>query len=74
MTEKDLNQKPLTVTVTPELCECGRLYKDSRDKTGKFMCGACYMNLGIEDLKKLWGSPMPNEIKQIFSPKTKETK
>ncbi len=46
-------------THAPELCECGRLYKDRRDKDGKMMCSACYSGLSVEDLKKLWGTPIP---------------
>jgi len=45
---------------TPELCECGRLYKDRRDGEGKLMCSACYTGLSLEDLKKLWSHPIPN--------------
>lgn len=50
----------------PEMCECGRLYKDRRDKNGKMMCSACYTGLSVEDLKKLWGTPVPDTIKKIF--------
>lgn len=45
--------------ITPEMCECGRLYKDRRDKDGKMMCSACYTGLEVDDLKKLWGTPIP---------------
>lgn len=45
-------------TIYPELCECGRLYKDRRDSIGKTMCSACYSNCSIEVLKKLWGTPI----------------
>jgi len=44
-------------TVVPEMCECGRLYKDRRDKEGKMMCSACYSGLSVEDLKNIWGTP-----------------
>ncbi len=47
-----------TTTITPELCECRRLYKDRRDKDGKMICSACYTGLSVEDLKKLWGAPI----------------
>jgi len=47
-----------TKTVVPELCECGRLYKDRRDKQGKMMCSACYTGFSVDDLKKLWGTPI----------------
>jgi len=40
-------------SVFPEMCECGRLYKDRMDKEGKMMCVACYTGFSIEDLKKL---------------------
>lgn len=40
-------------TSLPQLCECGRLYKDRRDKNGKTMCAACYCNCDVETLKKL---------------------
>ena len=50
-------------TNIPEMCECGRLYKDRRDKDGKMMCSACYTGLSVEDLKMLWSIPMPKEIK-----------
>ena len=49
-------------TIVPEMCECGRLYKDRRDKDGKMMCSACYIGLSIEDLKKLWGTPIPKPL------------
>lgn len=47
-----------TTTITPEMCECGRLYKDRRDEKGKMMCSACYTGLNVDDLKKLWGNPI----------------
>ena len=50
-----------TITVVPEMCECGRLYKDRRDENGKMMCSACYTGCSIEDLKKLWGTPIKEE-------------
>lgn len=45
--------------ITPELCECGRLYKDQRNEEGKTMCSACYTGLDVESLKKLWSTPTP---------------
>ena len=50
-------------THVPEMCECGRLYKDRRDKDGKMMCAACYTGFSVEDLKKLWGTPIRKENK-----------
>lgn len=47
-------------TIVPEMCECGRLYKDRTDETGKMMCAACYTGLSVEDLKKLWGTQVKN--------------
>jgi hypothetical protein len=55
--------------ITAELCECGRLYKDRRDETGKFMCAACYTGLDVEDLKKLWGTPVPTIVFEMFTKK-----
>lgn len=55
------NSNPLgdtTKSVIPELCECGRLYKDRRDEKGKIFCSACHSNCNIEILKKLWGNPI----------------
>lgn len=46
------------MVVVPELCECGRLYKDRRDDSGKMMCSACYVGCSVEVLKKLWGTPI----------------
>ncbi len=48
----------LTTTICPELCECGRLYKDRIDDQGNRMCSACYTGLSLEDLKNLWGKPI----------------
>jgi hypothetical protein len=45
-----------TTTIIPEMCECGRLYKDRRNEQGKMMCSACYIGLSVDDLKKLWGT------------------
>lgn len=53
-----------TTVVVPEMCECGRLYKDRRDKDGKMMCSACYSGLSVEDLKKLWGSPIKDKYER----------
>lgn len=50
-----------TTVVVPEICECGRLYKDRRDNGGKMMCSACYTGLNVEDLKKLWGTPIKDK-------------
>lgn len=47
-----------TTKIIPEMCECGRLYKDRRDENGKTMCSACYTNCDVETLKKLWGTPI----------------
>lgn len=63
------NSNPLgniTTSVTAELCECGRLYKDRRNEHGKMMCSACYNDCDVETLKKLWGNPMPENIKEIL--------
>lgn len=49
-----------TVAVVPEMCECGRLYKDRRDRDGKMMCSACHSGLSVDDLKALWGTPVPD--------------
>ncbi len=46
-----------TNIITAEMCECGRLYKDRRDKLGKMMCSACYTDLSVDELKKLWITP-----------------
>jgi len=51
---KDLETNIKTTTVTADLCECGRLYKDRRDETGKMICSLCYTDSDIETLKKLW--------------------
>jgi hypothetical protein len=50
------------ISIVPEICECGRLYKDRRDRDGKMMCSACYTGLNVEDLKNLWGTPIPKTI------------
>lgn len=52
-----------TTTIVPEMCECGRLYKDRRDKDGKMMCSACYTELSVEELKLLWSTPISGSIK-----------
>ncbi len=54
-----------TTTITPEMCECGRLYKDRRDKDGKMICSACYTGLELEDLKKLWGTPKKESYEKL---------
>lgn len=45
-------------THTAQLCECGRLYKDSIDQNGKMICSACYTGFSVETLKNLWGTPI----------------
>lgn len=45
-------------TIYPEMCECGRMYKDRRDEKGKMMCAACYNDCEVEDLKKIWLTPL----------------
>lgn len=47
-----------TKTVIPEMCECGRLYKDRVSHLGKMMCSACYTGLSVDELKKLWSAPI----------------
>lgn len=42
-----------TTVISAEMCECGRLYKDCTDETGKAMCSACFTGLEREDLKLL---------------------
>lgn len=65
--EHALECECLTITkIAPEMCECGRLYKDRRDKDGKMMCSACYTGLSVEDLKNLWGALISDEINNIF--------
>lgn len=51
----------------PEICECGRLYKDRISHLGKMMCSACYTDLSVEELKKLWGTPFQDTIKNILN-------
>jgi hypothetical protein len=46
----------------PEMCECGRLFKDRRDKDGKMMCSACYTECDVASLKKLWGTPIDTNM------------
>jgi len=43
--------------ITAVMCECGRLYKDRRDKDGKTMCSACYCDCSVETLQILWSMP-----------------
>ena len=59
-------QKIKTTTITPELCECGRLYKDKRNSEGKMMCSACYSNCSVETLNKLWSTPIPEDVLNRF--------
>lgn len=47
-----------TTVNMPQMCECGRLYKDRRDENGKMICSACYSDCSVEDLKLLWGTPV----------------
>jgi hypothetical protein len=47
-----------TKTIMAEICECGRLYEDQRDQTGKTMCSACYLGCEVEMLKLLWQMPV----------------
>lgn len=52
-----------TTLVVAEMCECGRLYKDRRDKNGKMVCSACYTGLSLKNIKKLWGIPINKEVR-----------
>lgn len=61
-----MNEHIKVTSVTPKLCECGRLYEDRISHLGKRMCSACYLGCDIETLKKLWSIPAPNEIKGLF--------
>ncbi len=47
-----------TISVYPQKCECGRLYKDRRNSEGKTMCSACLNECSVEDLKILWSYPI----------------
>lgn len=40
------------------MCECGRMYKSTRDSTGKTMCPLCYADITEETLKTLWETPV----------------
>lgn len=60
--DKDIKIK----TIVPEMCECGRMYKDRMSHSGKMVCSACYTGMSVEDLKKLWGTPVPDTLKNIF--------
>lgn len=51
----------ITVNV-PELCECGRLYKDRSTEEGKLICSACYTGLSVDQLKLLWGFPIKEDL------------
>ncbi len=62
-----------TIVHVPEMCECGRLYKDRRDSDGKMMCSACYTGLSIEDLKKLWGTPIRSDYVYVHRMPSEET-
>ena len=56
-----------TNPIFPEMCECGRMYKDRFDKvSGKFMCSACFTGLTEQELKLLWGTPMPKKIECLW--------
>lgn len=50
----------------PQKCECGRLYKCHTDKDGKTMCPACYTGFEVEELKKLWETPIPEYGAKAF--------
>lgn len=50
-----------TITHYPEMCDCGRLYKDRRNKEGKMMCSACYTGLSLDALKMLLAHPVKIE-------------
>lgn len=51
----------------PEMCDCGRLYKDRLDiVSGETMCSACFTGLSVNELKLLWGYPIPKEIEEIW--------
>lgn len=55
-----------TKFILPEKCECGRLFKDRIDKNGKAICALCHTGLSIDDLKKLWGSPIKTTFGSNF--------
>lgn len=52
------------IPLYPEMCECGRLYKDRRDKDGKTMCSACYNNCEVDDLARFWGTQIKDNYDQ----------
>jgi hypothetical protein len=47
-----------TTTICPEMCECGRLYKDRRDENGKMICSACFCDCDLDTLKMLSEPPI----------------
>jgi len=47
----------------PVMCECGRMYKDRRNKNGKMLCSLCHTGLSKEELKLLWSFPAPERKK-----------
>lgn len=53
-----MDHKPKIFYIIPELCECGRLYKDRLSFQKKMVCSACQTGLSVESLKKLWGTPI----------------
>ena len=60
-----------TKKITPEMCECGRLYKDCIDKDGKTICSACHLGCDVETLKKIWSTQSSHcleNLKKRFSP------
>lgn len=52
------DQKIKTTTIIAEMCECGRLYKDRKNHKNELICSCCYTGLNIDELKKLWGTPI----------------
>jgi hypothetical protein len=53
--------KEIKITsISPKMCECGRLYCDRRNSEGKMMCSVCYENCSVEELKMLWSTPENN--------------
>lgn len=62
-----MDKYPKTYYVALELCECERLYIDRISHLGKKMCSACYTGLSIEDIKKLWYTPIPKKEELIIN-------
>lgn len=44
-----------------KMCECGRLYCESIDATGKMRCTACNIGCSVDELKKLWSIPISKD-------------